>query len=231
MRTIYTLEEGTQAMQTQEAPLTYGQQFEVRQVLAGNSTKSKRGRKAKGNKMSTENEALNATEETTDAEQNVSTSDELVKRIQKTIFDLDTFGSVTLYKDVTLPARPSSIAEAQAHVGNSSEKLLDLIYEGLKAQVLKDASDDKKDSGKATTFSYCKEDYPLDREKNPTLGDLYTGQSASKEKKDIINSAILSMAKMFGYDSSKSAEENEKAKQQARDIIKSNPVMLKSLQG
>lgn len=200
-------------------PLTYGQQFDVQTILdKPKATKRSKIRKEK-TIMAPE------TNEVNDQEQNASTegTQEGVKRIQKTVFDLGTFSNVTLYKDVTLPKKPGSIQEAIASVGNNQEALMDLIFEGLKAKVLAESSDDM------TGFCKGTGDYPLDM-KNP-LGEVYSGASASKEKKDLINSAVLGIAKMLGYSSENTSEKNAELKAQAMTIVRGNPVMMKSLQG
>jgi hypothetical protein len=226
MRSCYSVLEVNEVMGTTQGTLTHGQQFEVKSILDDSKPrKIKRGRPAKKeSKMTPQTNEVNE-QEVQDNEQNEASTDSNIKRIQKTVFDLEKFSNVTLYKDVELPSRPESIQEAQAKVGNDTKALLDLIWEGLKAKVLADSSKD------TSGFRLPKPDvdYPLDMKNE--LGEVYTGTSASKEKKDIINAAVLSMAKMFGYGSDKTAEENQAAKKQAMDIIRANPVMMKSLQG
>jgi hypothetical protein len=172
------------------------------------------------------NEETNVNTEGTDQEASAeSVAVDNVKRIQKTVFDLGTFKNVTLYKDVEQPKKPADLKEAQQMVGGSTEALLNLIYTGLVAKTNEDAQ--KVIDG----FHYCTADYPLDPNKRPALEGEYTGNYAEGEKKAMINAAVLSMAKMMGYASGNSAEVNDKYREQAMEIIRANPVMLKSLQG
>jgi hypothetical protein len=209
-------------MATQSGNLTYGQTVDILTTLEATTTlQSKRGRKKRVTNMS--DETMNT--EGTDAEVNQeSASADNIKRIQKTVFDIGTFKNVTLYKDVEQPKKPADLKEAQQMVGGSTEALLSLIYTGLVAKTNEDAQKD------ISGFHYCKADYPLDP-KRPPLDEPYTGAYADGDKKATINQTILSMAKMMGYSQGNSDEANAKAKEQAMEIIRQNPVMLKSLQG
>lgn len=205
-------------MGTESGTLTYGQTVDIAATLTRQSRKGRKGKK----KM--ENETLNT--EGTDQEVNQeSAATDNIKRIQKTVFDLGTFKNVTLYKDVEQPKKPTSIKEAQEMVGGSTEALLNLIFTGLVAKTNEDAQKD------ISGFAYCRADYPLDPNKRPALEEAYTGNYAEGEKKAMINAAVLSMAKMMGYASGNTAEQNDKFREQAMEIIRANPVMLKSLQG
>ena len=174
-----------------------------------------------------DNETMN---QVTDQEQNQTPAEGQVKRIQKTVFDLSKFDNIILYKDVEQPKKPADLKEAQQLVGGSTEALLNLIYTGLVAKANEDAQKEMSGFCLPGKDSDGKEvDYPLDM-KN-ALGDPYTGQFADGEKKTMINAAILSMSKMMGYAKGNDPKVNEAAQKQAMDIIRANPVMLKSLQG
>lgn len=215
---------------------TYGQSQEIQGILSGSnlnrqsngSTTSKRGRKAKGNKTMTPqtNEAIET--EVNDVEQNSAPTQGDVKRIQKTVFDLNKFSRVTLYKDVTLPKKPETIQEAMSIFENDTKVLLEVIYNGLISRTLAQAS--APVDGKLQDFHLPGDtDYPLDM-KNP-LGPVYEGSYADEDKQALINSAVLSMAKMLGYSQDNTKEKNDELKAQAMKVIRDNPVMMKSLQG
>jgi hypothetical protein len=217
----YPLMEGRDAMGTQSGNLTYGQAVDVQSILAGpRKTRKGKGRTKMANEETNVNTEANDQEATAEA-----VAVDNVKRIQKTVFDLGTFKNVTLYKDVEQPKKPADLREAQAMVGGSTEALLNLIYTGLVAKTNEDAQ--KVIDG----FHFCTADYPLDPNKRPALEGEYKGNYAEGEKKAMINAAVLSMAKMMGYATGNSAEVNEKYREQAMEIIRANPVMLKSLQG
>lgn len=199
--------------------VTPGQIFEVTQAVLG--TKFKRRKK-------TEMTPQPETNEVNDQEQNEQLAQAgEVKRIQKTVFDLTKFQNVTLYKDVTTPNKPGSVNDALKLFNNDTEKVLEVFYRGLIAKTMEDAQ--KPQDGKLVDFHYGQGDYPLDT-KNP-LGPVYDGSYADEDKKALINSAVLSMAKMLGYSQDNSADKNAELKAQAMKVIRDNPVMMKSLQG
>jgi hypothetical protein len=140
------------------------------------------------------------------------------KKVQRTVFDLATFDDVTLQKEVTLPTKPTSVEEALAAVGNDASKLLDVIYTGLCDAAAETAKND------ISGFR------ALDEDGKPGDAD-YTGTFADESKGKAINLAILNMAKAAGYDKSLPLETRNKLKADAKDLIKSNPAMLKFIAG
>lgn len=139
------------------------------------------------------------------------------KTVTTSVFDLASFDTVKLSKVITLPSKPASIEEALAAVGNDSQKLLDVIYEGLAADAVETARNDM--SG----FLIADDD---DEEKN---GKPYEGKYADEDMSDKINKAVLSMAKVFGFDKSLSKEKKREVKEQAREMLRSNPAFIASI--
>lgn len=140
-----------------------------------------------------------------------------VEYVQKTVFDLLKFDDVMLKKPITLPNRPTTIEEALAAVGNDSAKLLNVIHDGLKADARERAKADM------TGFLVVGED--------DELGEVYTGKYADEAKGKLINNAILSIAKMQGYDKSLPPEKKRELKEKATTFLRENPAMLATIQG
>lgn len=138
-------------------------------------------------------------------------------KVQRTVFDLAIFDDQKLTKTITLPTKPSTLEEALAACGNDSAKLLDVIHEGLVAETKSAAYDNIEG------FQVVNED--------GTAGDAYTGKFADEEKGKLINNAILSLAKINGYDKSLSKEKKQALKEKATAFLRDNPAMLASLQG
>ena len=173
-------------------------------------TKRKAGRPRKLNANSVNS---NTTEDT---QMNPTTEQTATKRIQNTVFDLKEFDNVKLLKDVELPKKPATLEEATAMVGGNTEKFLSVFYEGLVADAI--------EQERANT-----EGWKVANDDN-TPGELYTGQSADEAKGDLINAAILSLAKMQGYNKDLSREKKRELKEKAAEFLRSNPAMLASIQ-
>lgn len=139
------------------------------------------------------------------------------KTVKATVFDLKLFDDVKLTKQVTLPVKPTTIQEALEAVGNDSEALLSVIYDGLVERTVESAKND------LSTFQVVNED--------GEAGENYTGTPVSEEKGKAINAAILGIAKAMGYEKSLPKEKKSALKDQAMNFMKSNPAMLESIQG
>ncbi len=137
-------------------------------------------------------------------------------RIQRTVFDLASFSEVTLKKDVEAPKRPSTPSEALEMVGGSTEKLIDLIYKGLKEEV-RNAEYEKIEG-----FRYVDD--------NGNLGEPYEGKFADESKQATINAVVLNIAKLQGYNKDMTAAQKEASKEKARSFIRDNPAMIASIQ-
>lgn len=141
------------------------------------------------------------------------------KESQKTVFDLKTFDNVLLKKTYTVPKKPTSIQEVLATMNNDTSALLDLIHAGLIKQVQD-----------ATYNSDANDGWFLTDSENNITTTLYTGSYADKNKKAMIDAAVLTLAKLNGYDKSMSAEDKEAKKEAARKFLRENPAMLGGLQ-
>lgn len=135
------------------------------------------------------------------------------KRIYKDVFDLESFESVRLAKDVVLDPPVTSIEEALGRVGNDAAKLLKILNDGLIQETITAAEE---------TPGFLVFD-----EENKTLGGEFTGQSANE---DAVKTLVLSIAKgVFGYEKSKPVEAKRAAKESAMNLIKSNEQMRAGL--
>jgi hypothetical protein len=212
---------------------TYGQVQDFKASLVGGSTsKSKRGRPRKESKQVNNvkdtaisgvgekemNEQEIQEQEAQDLSQGQSQEGGTLK-IQRTVFDLSTFDNVLLYKFVPAPARPKDIKQALDLVGGRTERLMELIYDGLVADLR------KSEYLKIEGFRL-----PNEETKDGSGGPEYTGSFADDTKKDLINAAVLNFAKILGYDKDLSPEKKDSIKEQARDLIRKNPEMVRSIQ-
>lgn len=141
----------------------------------------------------------------------------VTSKVQRTVFDLLSFDDLKLVKTVTLPGKPTTLEEALAAVGNDSERLLNVIHEGLVAET------------KAAAYESI-EGFCVTNE-DGTAGDAYVGKFADEEKGKLINNAILSLAKINGYSKDLGAEKKRELKEKATAFLRDNPAMLASLQG
>lgn len=139
------------------------------------------------------------------------------RRVQQTVFDLVKFDDVKLVKDVILPAKPTSTEEALAACGNDVAKFLNVIHDGLIAEAVERAKDSIEG------FKVVGED--------GEPGEDYNGKYADEEKGKLINNAILSLAKMQGYDKSLPPERKRELKEKATSFLRDNPAMLATIQG
>ena len=131
--------------------------------------------------------------------------------------DLDTFGDVTLYKEVPAPDAPKTANEVLAHFGNDHAKFMAALHDILKAEAVKVARTDESgwlmidDEGKQTS-------------------ETFTGNLVPEEASPMVNNLVLSLAKnVFSYNEAKDAVGRQEAKSQARDFIRSNETMLAGL--
>lgn len=168
----------------------------------------KRGRPKKNND-NTSNKGENKV-----SEQN-NTVAQATKKVQKTVFDLGTFANVLLVKEVTLPEKPKNVPDALALFGNDTERLLNIIYEGMTAE----ATDLAKSQMEGFKI--------IDEDGEP--GEEYTGKFADETQGDKIRAGILAMAKMQGYNKDLPKEKKRELKEKAAEFIRSNPAMYQSL--
>lgn len=138
-------------------------------------------------------------------------------KIQKTVFDLSTFSNIILKKEVEPPAKPTTVTEALAAVGNDEKALIDLIYKGLESRARDNAYDDM--SG-----------FMVEDTEEGTVKP-YEGKFADEGMEQKINAAVLSLAKLQGFEKSLPVEKKNELKESARSFLRANPAMLKNLAG
>ena len=155
--------------------------------------------------------------------------------INKTRFDLDSKGDVSLRK-VGKFKPVADMQEFVARLGNDSAKILQIVNDGLEEYSRREMETDS-----ATPWLVVGEDGEIatDDQKQPVV---FSGTVLSEEKAKQFNATVLNMAKMmFGYPDGKLAknaskeaiEANRKAKQAARDaaqdFLLSNPAAVEAL--
>ncbi len=134
--------------------------------------------------------------------------------VQNTVFDLAKFDSLTLFKSVPKPPKPTTLKEALEAAGNNEATLLDLIYEGLVEQ--------EREKAKADPSGWM--DETEDGELIP-----YTGTFADDAKGKLINAGILALAKMNGFTKGLDPKKKAELKDNAKAFLRANPAMLGGL--
>ena len=139
--------------------------------------------------------------------------------VTKTVFDLDIFDEVSLIKNLDfVPAENTS--EVLERIGGDASKMLELLNEGLRAELVRNARSEK--SGWHT--------FELDAEGEETekVNGPYTGTPADMKA---VNSLKLTLAKtVFGFSKEMTKPEKQKAKADAIEMIKSTPAIKAGLQ-
>lgn len=142
----------------------------------------------------------------------MSPSTKEVVKIQKGLFDLDSFQEVTLYKEGEFTP-VSSTQEALARVGNDSSKFLALVNEGLRAEYQRDL--------RSTADGWFTED------EDTNARTPFTGTIANIKA---VNSLVLTLAKtVFGYSKDLSSEAKKAAKESAMNMVASTPAIKEGL--
>ena len=134
-----------------------------------------------------------------------------VRKVQKSIFDLDTFESVTLLKEVPALAPVTSVQDALTYLQNDTTKLLAVINDGLKAEQSREAR--KSDEG-----WYVEDDKGNKSE--------FDGTPANEKK---VNGIVLTLAKLNGFEKGASKDTKRAAKETARETIKNSPPIMEML--
>ncbi len=140
--------------------------------------------------------------------------------VTRTVFDLAKFEDVQLAKPFPMPAKPATLEEALAAVGNDQSKLLDAVYKGIVAAARDEAYSDingftvADDSGK-----------PSD--------EPYSGKFADEKMGKQINLTVLNLAKLQAAGSWDTLDKAKKdaLKDSAIKMLQSNPDILKSFAG
>lgn len=139
------------------------------------------------------------------------------KQVQKSGMSLDTFDTVSLYKEVPEVAPVTSVDDALSRVGNDGSKLLAILTEGLQSLAINEARE--SESG-----------WLAKGENGELTGKAFEGTLADP---DVVNPVVLQFAKLLhGYDeatSRKDAEGRKKAKEAAIVSIKSNQMIMEGL--
>jgi len=132
---------------------------------------------------------------------------------QDTVTDLTTFEEVILRKVGTfIPV--ATYAEGLERVKNDTERFIKVINDGLRTEAIAALAKD-------TSVAWQEYDEET-KELKP-----FTGSPASKK---VVNPLVLQLAKtIFKYSKEMKSEEKKAAKDKAREMIRTNPVMVSGL--
>jgi hypothetical protein len=145
-----------------------------------------------------------------------STTGAKTKKIQWTVFDLGTFDDVKLLKEVAMPDKPADLESAVNLIGNT-DRLLELIYTGM--------CDEATEQARKVVEGWK----VADEDNEP--GEDYTGKFADEAKGKLIGNAVLTLAKLNGYDKSLPKEKKDELKEKAKKFLRDNPAMIQGMQG
>ena len=134
-------------------------------------------------------------------------------KIQKSVFDLDSFEDVTLVKEVAY-SPVASTEEALARLGNDAAKLIAVINDGLRTELR--TSERENPAG-----------FVLADEDGKPTEETFAGTIADSGK---VNAVVLAMAKsVFGLNPKASREEKRKAKDAAINLVRTTPAIVEGL--
>lgn len=133
-----------------------------------------------------------------------------MERVQKSVFDLDSFDEMTLVKEFEF-SPVASVEEAVSRLGGDSAKLLEVLNDGLREEV---RSQIRNTDDGWHTFS---EDNPDE------INGEFTGTIADPKA---VNSLVLTLAKtVFGFSKELTKEQKRAAKESAKSMIRdSEPI-------
>ncbi len=138
--------------------------------------------------------------------------------VQKSFFDLDTFTDVTLRKEFAPKPEVTTVAEAAARLGNDTERLMEIINEGLVAEQR------REEAANPSGWKVLTED--------GTANGDFTGTPADSK---IVNALRLNLAKTsvapdLGLDWESATKEQKKTILEATtQLIKDTPIIRNGL--
>ncbi len=133
-------------------------------------------------------------------------------KVQRSIFDLDTFAEVTVFQYHDKAPEITSVAQALELLGNDSKKLFEIIQGGIEADIKREAGD-RADGWLQETD---------EGEEVPFVG--------TRADMDAVNKLRLTLAKtVFGLDKSMSNEVKNALKTNAMEMIQNTPAIKEGL--
>lgn len=142
-----------------------------------------------------------------------------VPRINRNVFDLDSFENVDLFKVVPFQ-KAKTVEEALTRLGGDSAKLLEAVNDGLLADAKRVASHD-------TSIPWMQD---VEDESGKVVAEEFGGTVADSK---IVGGMVLNLAKsVYGYNKAAAAKDKAgktKAKEQAMAFIASNEVIKNGL--
>lgn len=140
-------------------------------------------------------------------------SDVQTVRVQRTIFDLAGFEETTLVKEVEFTPADSTQA-ALERLNGDSKKFLEIINEGLRAEVRRQAASDP------TNWHTFSEEGEINGAFEGIVADIKA-----------VNALVLTLAKtVFGYAKDMTKEQKQAAKKSAMAMIQSTDAIKAGLQ-
>jgi hypothetical protein len=142
-----------------------------------------------------------------------------VPRINRNVFDLDSFDYVDLFKNVPFQ-KAVSVEEALTRLGGDSAKLLEAVNDGLLAEAKRVASHDN-------SIPWMQD---VEDETGKTVAEEFAGTVADSKT---VGGMVLNLAKsVYGYNKAAAAKDKAgkaKAKEQAMAFIAGNEVIKNGL--
>lgn len=139
-------------------------------------------------------------------------------KVQKSLFDLESFDDVTLVKVGTFEP-VSDVASALQRLGGDSTKLLAAINAGLE--------DEAKKALRNTPDGWHTFKVDEAGEETNEVNGPFTGQVADAKK---VNTLVLTLAKsVFGFSKDMTKVQKAEAKEQAKTMIKDTPAIRAGL--
>lgn len=133
-------------------------------------------------------------------------------KVQRTIFDLDSFKEVKVGKEIPFQA-VASAEEALQRLGGSSEKFLGALNDGMRAELRREAAKN-----------------PADWRTYDDEGDINGAFTGTVADPKAVNALVLTLAKtIFGYSKDLDKDAKRKTKDSAMDFIKANEQVKEGL--
>ncbi len=137
-----------------------------------------------------------------------------MERVQKTVFDLDSFDEILLVKEFEYTP-VQTVEEALAALGNDSAKLLEVLNDGMRDAV--------RVQIRETNDGW----HTYDDEKPDEINGEFQGTVADPKS---VNSLVLTLAKtVFGFSKDLSKEQKRAAKASAIEMIRANDAIKAGL--
>ena len=137
-----------------------------------------------------------------------------LEKVSQSVFDLDSKQDVTLFKAGEFTP-VENMQEFVSRLANDQKEILSIVNEGLRSHF--------RDQLKADSS------VPWMQENEEGELEAFSGTPISEEASKKLQVSVLGMAKVLGYEKSLSREQKKALKEQAQEMILSNPVAVEKL--